>query len=422
MDTHARPVAVGSPSGASPLSPPAGGRRERRAAARPDDVRRHNLSLVLRELHRDGALSRAELTQRLALSRSTIGVLVTDLCDLGLTEESVPVGGDRAGRPSHVVAPRADGPCAIAVDVEVDRLSVAAVTLGGTVRHRRVHVLDAGRTAASDIARQLAGAVREVVAEGPSTTPLGLGVSVPGTVSTASGTVEVAPNLGWHSEPLGPLLEELLPDLPVSLANDADMGVLAEHVRGAARGAHDVVYLTGKVGVGAGILVDGHPLRGGGGLAGEIGHTVLDSAGPPCHCGGRGCVEQFIGEATLLRLAGRAGPPDPDVVADVLAAARAGDPVATHGVAQVAGSLGLVLANLVNLLNPQVVVLGGALAGVFATRRADVLAALESQAMGAARAMVEVRLSALGGDSSLLGAAEMAFSSLLTDPLALAAT
>src|SRR5690349_6772650 len=101
------------------------------AVSRPDDIRRHNLALVLREVHRDGPLSRAELTQRLSLSRSTIGTLVTDLSELGLVQESVPVGGERAGRPSHVVAPRPDGPYSLAVDVDLDRISVAAVGVGG---------------------------------------------------------------------------------------------------------------------------------------------------------------------------------------------------------------------------------------------------------------------------------------------------
>jgi predicted NBD/HSP70 family sugar kinase len=389
------------------------------AVARPDDIRRHNLTLVLREVHRDGPLSRAELTQRLALSRSTIGTLVGDLCDLRLLEESVPVGGERAGRPSHMVAPRPDGPYAIAVDVEVDRLAIAAVSLGGTVAWRRVHVLDPTCRSTRGVARATAGAVACIRAEMPrSSWPIGVGISVPGTVRAGSGFVEDAPNLGWHGEPLGPLVAEQVPGLPVLLGNDADMGVLAEHLRGAARGATDVLYLTGKVGVGAGILVNGQPLRGAGGLAGEIGHTIIDRDGPPCHCGGRGCVEGLIGEEALLRFAGRGGPPNPDAVASVLADARAGDAAARRGLAQVARGLGQVLANLVNLLNPQVVVLGGALAEVFRSARSDVLTSLEAQAMSAARAMVDIRVSALGGDSSLLGAAELTFSALLADPLA----
>jgi predicted NBD/HSP70 family sugar kinase len=283
-------------------------------------------------------------------------------------------------------------------------------------------VLDTASRSPRGVARAVADAVAQITAELPrSAWPIGVGISVPGTVRTGSGFVENAPNLGWHGEPLGPLVAEQLPWLPVVLGNDADMGVLAEHLRGAARGATDVLYLTGKVGVGAGILVNGQPLRGAGGLAGEIGHTIIDRDGPPCHCGGRGCVEGLIGEEALLRFAGRSGPPNPDAVAAVLADARAGDAAARAGLAQVARGLGQVLANLVNLLNPQVVVLGGALAEVFRSARPDVLTALEAHAMSAALAMVDIRVSALGGDSSLLGAAELTFSSLLADPLAASA-
>jgi predicted NBD/HSP70 family sugar kinase len=212
----------------------------------------------------------------------------------------------------------------------------------------------------------------------------------------------------------------LPPNLPVSLANDADLGVLAEHLRGAATDAADVVYLNGKVGVGAGIIIDGRPLGGVGGLAGEIGHTVLDPAGPPCHCGGRGCVENYIGETAILHLAGRSGAPTAESTAAVMAAAESGEPAALQGVNRVADSLGSVLANLVNMLNPRVIVLGGALRDVFRVARDQVMAALDLQAMNAARRMVEIRISGLEGDSSLVGAGELALRPLLADPSAVA--
>ena len=107
-------------------------------AARPDAIRSHNLGLLLREVHRDGELSRAELTGRLGLSRSTIGALVSDLTELGVVSEIVPSGGARAGRPSHLVGPRSDGPYAIAVDVDIAHVTTAAVGLGGQVLARHV--------------------------------------------------------------------------------------------------------------------------------------------------------------------------------------------------------------------------------------------------------------------------------------------
>jgi predicted NBD/HSP70 family sugar kinase len=257
----------------------------------------------------------------------------------------------------------------------------------------------------------------------PESWSVGVGVSIPGTVSLPEGIVEAAPNLQWTDEPLGPMLADRLPaGTSVTLGNDADLGVLAEHLRGAARDAADVVYLNGKVGVGGGILVSGRPLTGVGGLAGEIGHTVLDPEGPPCRCGGYGCVEIYIGEAALLRLAGRTDPPAAEAVAAVMSAARSGDAAARAGVIGVARSLGQVLANLVNLLNPQVIVLGGALADVLTAARTEITTVLDRQAMGAARRMVQIRTSGLGSDSSLVGAAELAFRPLLADPSAVVAS
>ncbi len=242
--------------------------------------------------------------------------------------------------------------------------------------------------------------------------PVGIGISVPGTVERLTYLVGLAPNLGWHDAAFGELMQKAVPELPVSVGNDADLAVLAEHNRGSARGYDDVIYLLGREGVGAGILVDGRPLRGVGGLAGEVGHTTLDPAGPLCHCGAKGCVEMFVGDDALLRLAGSDGD-----VADVLRAAANGEEAALRAVRTVAESLGLAVANIVNLLNPRLVVMGGSLEGVLNLAQSQVETSLDQHAMAAARAMVELRTTALGEDGPLLGAAELAFGPLLADPL-----
>ncbi len=385
----------------------------RSAPARQDAMRRHNLALVLQQIHLDGALTRAELTQRLGLSRSTIGDLVAELSALGLLEESVPSGGPRVGRPSHVVGPRPDSPFVVAVDIDVDRVVVAAVGIGGRVLARQMLATQPGRLSPEDVASQIADAIPALEATvGGGARPLGVGISVPGTVERLTYVVGLAPNLGWHDAAFGELMQKAMPELPVSLGNDADLAVLAEHNRGSARGYDDVIYLLGREGVGAGILVDGRPLRGVGGLAGEVGHTTLDPAGPLCHCGAQGCVEMFVGDAALLRLAGSDGE-----VADVLRAAASGEQAALRAVQTVAESLGLAVANMVNLLNPRLVVMGGSLESVLNLAKAEVESSLDQHAMAAARAMVELRTTGLGEDGPLLGAAELAFGPLLADPL-----
>ncbi|MGI8677325.1 MAG: ROK family protein [Jatrophihabitans sp.] len=388
-------------------------------AARPDAIRRHNLALVLGHIHLDGALTRAELTQRLKVSRSTMGALVADLIELGLVAEVVPTGGSSVGRPSHVVGPHDAGPFVVAVDIDVTHVVTAAVGIGGDVlaRHVMTPVENSGSPAA--VADLVVEAVARVSADtGRSQRPLAIGVSVPGTVDRSSGQVKVAPNLDWHDVAFGALLAERLPERArVVVGNDADLAVLAEHRRGTARGFDDVVYLLGRVGVGAGIIVNGNPLRGHDGHAGEIGHNVLDPAGPRCHCGKNGCTETFVGEGALLTRAGRALPPTDEVVAEVFAAACAGDATALAAVRGIAEPLGRAIGNLVNTLNPQRVLMGGTLSLVLDLAGPEIRASLEHNALEAPARSVELIQPAFGSDSPLVGAAEIAFAALLDDPL-----
>jgi predicted NBD/HSP70 family sugar kinase len=384
---------------------------------RPDEIRQHNLSLVLRHVHRDGALTRAELTQRLHLSRSTVGTLVGDLAQLGLVEEVVPSGGERVGRPSHVVAPHAEGPYAVGVDVDIAHVTVAAIGLGGSISGREV-IPTEREVSPSQMVGLIAEALPRLRAGvGSSGRVCGVGVSVPGTVDLQTGRVGVAPNLGWEDVPLGDLLREVVPeDAPVVIGNDADLAVLAEHQRGNARDCDDVVFLIGRIGVGAGIIINGIPVHGRDGHAGEIGHNVLDPGGPLCHCGKRGCIETFLGESALLELAGRRPPRTDAKVAALFEDARAGDEGALGAITAIAEPLGRAIANLLNTLNPERVVLGGSMGDVLELARPEVEAAVERYAFGLTQPCVELVLPAFGTDSALLGAGEVAFTALLADP------
>jgi predicted NBD/HSP70 family sugar kinase len=389
--------------------------------ARPDAIRRHNLGMLLGQIHRDGELTRAELTSRLHLSRSTIGALVAELTDLGLVDERVPSGGVRAGRPSHVVAPRPGGPYAVAVDLDITHITAAAVGIGGQILARHVAETVENPPRPQAAAQHIVEAVEVLAAQvAPSAQALGIGVSVPGTVSRHSGAVQFAPNLNWRHEAFGEILADAAPPgLPISIGNDADLAVLAEHLRGTARDCDDVVYLMARIGVGAGIIVNGRPLRGHEGLAGEVGHNVLDASGPECHCGKRGCVETFIGENALLALAGRDQAATPESVSKVFADAADGDAAAASAVRAVAEALGRTVAGLVNVLDPEKVLLGGSLAGVLEFAADDVVRALRSHVLGGTDAAPELIPPGLGDDSALIGAAELAFADLLTDPVLL---
>lgn len=390
------------------------------AAARPDSIRRHNLELLLRQIHRDGELTRAQLTQRLALSRSTIGALVSELTELGLLEEHVPSGGARAGRPSHLVGPRADGPYAIAVDLDITHVTTAAVGVGGQVLARDVAPTDPSPSPPLIVAQTIIAATERLAKRVDARAwPAGIGVSVPGTVGRQDGLVEFAPNLGWHDAEFGTILAGLAPArLPVFIGNDADVAVVAEHLRGSGRDCADLVYMMGRIGVGAGVIVNGVPLHGRNGHAGEVGHTVVDASGPQCHCGQRGCVETYIGDNALLALAGRTVAPTEAHTHQLFQDANTGDERAAAAVRAVAEALGRTLANLVNILNPERVILGGSLAGVLEFARADIRSALDRYTMTTAGDAVQLCTPGLGEDSALLGAAELVFAQLLADPIA----
>lgn len=389
-----------------------------------DELRRANVSAVLGRVHITGPVSRARLTAELGLNRSTIGDITAQLVSLGLVREDTPVGlpatsGRRSGRPSLVVSPREDV-AVIAVMLDVDRIVVALVGLGGVVLRRSVRSHPRGDHEVRTVVATVVEQVAEVVGAGPVTRCLGVGVSVPGMVRLSDGLVRLAPNLGWVDEPFTTLLAEVL-DLPIVADNDANLGVMAEHLRGSAVGASEVVYISGSVGIGGGVLASGRLVRGADGHAGEVGHLLVDSAGESCRCGLVGCWETKAGENQLLSAARRVPGGGPDAVDEVIRAARAGESAAVRAVEDIAHWTGVGLRSVVSAYDPDVIVLGGALCRVWQERGALVVGALTGHG-GTAAGAVDIRAAGLGDDSALLGAAELAFAPLLADPLTPAAS
>lgn len=381
-----------------------------------EELRRANLRAILQTVHTHGPTTRAALTKQLGLNRSTIGALTGELQSLALvTEETAAVGG-RSGRPSHLVVPREDN-VVVAVDVGVDRIAVALVGLGGEVLDRRNRTHHRGEHDVDHVVDAVAQMIDEVLGDASGRRCLGIGVAVPGAVRAGDGLVRFAPNLGWVDAPFTDLLAKRL-GRPVSTGNDANLGVLAEHVRGAAVGFSDVVYLSASVGIGGGFLTAGRPLTGASGYAGEVGHMQVDSNGPVCRCGAVGCWETKVGENVLLQKAGRLPGGGPPAVAEVIGAARSGDARAAGAVAEVADWCGIGIRAIVNLFNPEVVVLGGCLAQVWRAEEDRVDAALRRSTMMSPREDVVIRAAALEDDSPLIGAAELAFGPVLDHPQA----
>lgn len=384
-----------------------------------EGVRRHNLGTLLRHVHRTGEISRAQLTSAMGLNRSTIAGLVGELTELGLAEHADPAAVRRtAGRPSAGVRVANGGPYVIAVDLGVDRAVVARVGLGGRIGERAEAAIT-HETEAWQVGASVAALIRHVVSWAPAEAPLlGIGISVPGMVRRSDGLVRQAPNLGWRDVSFGSIVLAALDlDVPVTLGNDADLGALAEHNRGAGVGIDDLIYISGNVGVGAGVITGGARLEGAGGYAGEVGHLNFDLRGPECHCGSRGCWETYVGAHVIAEA--MHSPEDQvhklgEILEEVSSAPRELRPIATD--------IGRGLAAVVNVYNPSLIILGGYFRPMFRLMRAEVTAGLSERAMAPALESVRLVLPGLGTDSVLLGAAEIAFEPVFADPVASLAT
>ncbi|GAA1374280.1 MULTISPECIES: ROK family transcriptional regulator [Catellatospora] len=389
-----------------------------RAGPSQEEIRRQNLGALLRFVHVRGSISRAELTSELGLNRSTIGALTADLAAVGLVSEEAPRETGRAGRPSLVVRPSSELVYSYAASVEVDRIRVARVGLGGVILDQREAPRPRGE--AIEAVRPVAEFVAQMSEQvKPQARCIGAGIAVCGLVRREDGLVRLGPHLGWLDEPLGHALQDRLPDLlpQVVVGNVADLCALAEHTRGVAVGCDNIIYMYGDVGVGAGIIAGGRRVTGHGGYGGEVGHMVVNPHGRPCGCGSRGCWETEIGEHALLHAAGRDTAQGSDAVLAVVDAAARGDATAQVAVRQVGDWLGFGVANLVNIFNPELVIFGGTLRDVYLAAAAQVRSRLNSIGLPATREHVRLRTPKLGGDAALLGAAELAFEQLLADPL-----
>jgi predicted NBD/HSP70 family sugar kinase len=386
-----------------------------------DEVRRHNVGELLRHVHLTGPVSRAALATRLGLNRSTILALTAELTAAGLVREELPDRKGRAGRPSLVVRPESQRFHVLAFDVAVDRLVAARVGLGGVILDRREAVRPRAGVDLDRVVEVLGWFGRQLQAAAPpDSVCVGVGASYCGMISRGDGLVRYGPDLGWVDQAFGAELGERLGlGLPVLVGNEAHLGALAEQQRGAGAGFRNLIYLHGDVGVGGGIIVGGKLLDGDGGYGSEVGHMVVNPhGGRYCLCGSAGCLEAEVGERALLDAAGR--PAElfgHDAVREVVHAAHDGDEQARTALDLIGDWLGVGVANLINLFNPGVVLFGGMLQDLYPATAPAVQARIDRHVLPVARERVELRISAFGADTTLIGAAELGFSRLLANPL-----
>jgi predicted NBD/HSP70 family sugar kinase len=351
-------------------------------------LRERNRERVIEVLRTQGRTSQADIARATGLSRTTVSSLVAELKHSSLVFE-VDVRGPniRGGRPGVQLVLQNSASAVLGIDFGHSHVLVAVADLAHNVLaerrcdldvdHRAEEALDASARMAVEVLEE-AGVERKNV--------IGAGIGIPGPVDRARGTVGSATILpGWLGLRIGDELERRL-GIPVEIENDANLGALAELTWGSGRDCMNFAYIKAATGVGAGLVVDGSLLRGASGTAGEIGHTTLDESGALCYCGNRGCLETVASGPAIIRLVG-GDDSESLTLGGVIELAAQGDLRCRRAISDAGREIGVAVAGLCNLINPERIVVGGLLsrAGDLllqpirdSIRRYTVLAAAES--------------------------------------------
>ena len=378
---------------------------------------------VLRMIWQERQISRADIARTTGLSRSTVTELVDDLLPTGLVAETG-VGPSRGGRPPIVLEFRDDAGVLLGVDMGAAHIAVALTDLRGQVLVWR-HAYHSVRTDPEGSREVIDRLCAECLAERPGSRRLlvGIGIAVPSPVDPA------------HPDRLS---EIVLPDwkgqggfkklaaryrVPVFLDNDANLGALAERWWGAGRGVEDFAYIKVATGVGSGHFLQGRIYRGATGVAGEIGHLAIDPRGNTCVCGLRGCLVTIVGSAALIERACELRKQHPrsilgkgrPTVESIEEAALAGDPLAMQVVSEAAGTLGIAVSGLLNLMNPKLVILGGGFSRLGELLLVPLRDSIRNRTLVSSLIAALVRTSELGPRSIAVGAATMVLDAALAD-------
>jgi predicted NBD/HSP70 family sugar kinase len=404
----------------------------RTAPARQTSLREHNLALVLREVADVGQATRARIAAATGLTKATVSSLVDTLVAARLLDERGLDAG-ALGRPGQSLGLAARGPVGVGVEVNVDYLATCTVDLAGTVRGREVVTGDLRGMPVKAVLARAGGLLRRATAGAREAgVPVaGAAVAVPGLVDAAAQLLRLAPNLGWRDVDVLAGLRGRLDGGPVPLrrANEADLGALAElwsggHTDAGGGRLATFVHVSGEIGVGAGVVLDGALLTGRHGFSGEIGHLTVADGGPPCGCGSTGCLERLAGQEAILRAAGLASEPGTAIgrpegpLGELVARAGAGDRRAVGAVTGAGAVLGRGIAAILNLVDVDTVVLGGIYAPLSPWLRGPVEHALGRRVLAAPWAPPRVLVSSLGGEAAVRGAALSVVRSVIANPAA----
>jgi predicted NBD/HSP70 family sugar kinase len=381
------------------------------------DVRRTNRALLVRHLLLEGQSSRSAVGEATGLSAATVTNVIGELIDEGAVVEQGQTESD-GGRPRILLGLNRDAARVVGADVGESSVTVGLFDLDLNRLGEKAFPFAGRRISPEAVMDSIVTGVQELLDDrrGPAVPLLGLGLGVPGivqSVTSADGSLESvvhAQVIGWDGVSFRELAERV--GMPVFLDNGAKTTTQAEAWFGSLKGSEDGVVVLIGAGAGAGIVSNGRLLRGSSSSAGEWGHTKISMDGMRCRCGAKGCVETFVGAAAVLEAwhgpEGRPEGQEPEAVAALISAWRDGDERATRAVSDLIEHLGVALSNLVNLYNPQKIILGGWFGDVIAANLLDeVTEAVRRSSLEQPGADVRIERSALGSKAVALGAATL---------------
>lgn len=369
-----------------------------------------NRSSVLDLIRRYGPISRADLAKITKLTRATVSAQVEELIAFHWVEETG-IGQSSGGRRPTMLEINRSAGYFIGLDLRATEGLLLAVNLiGEPIRKKLFDYQDAHDPEIT--LKQVAAAVKELHAELP-VSPLGLcgvGIGIHGFVEHPGGQILFVPRFGWKRLHWKPLLEEEW-GVPVWVDNEANLAALGELERGAAADCSQVLYVSVGAGIGAGFILDGEIFRGTNGYSGEVGHTTIERNGLPCSCGNRGCLELYASEKALAEKLGLDY--KPGITAEIIGKLKEEDPAALQALREVGLQLGAGIGNLIQIFDPQMVVIGNALAD-YRPWLGDLLAeTVENRYPFVQREPVDIRYSQLGDEACAIGAAFMGIRNMI---------
>ena len=389
------------------------------SAIRQANLREHNLGLMLRLIiDAPVPVSRADIAVATGLTRATVSSLADRLIVAGLVTELPPVMSQRAGRPAVPLIPAAGTLAAVGMEINVDYLGVRVIDLSGAILGEHVESADFRGSDPGTVIARLSELYCAVTGQLDADIRMaGSALAIPGLVDRMFGPVRLAPNLGWREIDVVKEFRShpATADVAIRLDNEATLGARAEADALRRAGVLSFLYLSGEVGVGGALVIDGVVFGGRHGWSGEIGHTVVDPSGPLCRCGALGCLEQYAGKDALMRAASL----DLDLPVDVLlSAAQSGDADALASMSGAARALGTALANAVNLIDVENVVLGGIYAPLSPFLIPGIDDVLQSRVLSAPWSRLQVVSAEVRDYAALNGAASAVLADVIDDPSA----